>query len=91
MPLVNVEFQEVTADTPPLVDRGGKYKAMHDRIKALNPGGAFRAKFQGKHTAKNARTSAIQFADREGIVITTSVLDEVLEVTRLEKRKEVVR
>lgn len=85
---VNVEIEEVTQDSVPLTIREAKYKAVHDRIKTLEPGRAFRAKFDGKHTAKNARTSALTFADKAGIQITTSVYGEVLEVMRL---KEAVR
>ena len=85
-------IEDVSPEAGPLVKHDSQYRAIHERILAAKPGTRFRATLPSDYSAQCARASALGFAGRNEVPITTSLLGSTIEITRLdnEPRRESV-
>jgi hypothetical protein len=78
-----IQIEDVKPDAPPLVPYKSKYDVIHKRILTLKVGERFIATVESAGQAQWARTSALSFAWRNKVVISTTVVDKQIEIKRL--------
>lgn len=86
---ITVDFKDLAPGEARMLhpSRMSKYEAIRQRISKLKAGSGFRAKLPSHNNARSARVDALKFAEKQGIEISTSVVEETLEVFRSEEKK----
>jgi hypothetical protein len=86
-----IQIEDVKPDAPALVAYKSRYDVIHKRILTLKECERFIATVESDGQAQWARTSALNFAWRNKIVISTTVVNKQIEIKRLPDATERVK